>query len=295
MPYEVGIGCNPGEVEELVNDALNILHRAVWVLNDYIGGPNFDPFRSGAVRNILVALIGVTEADNAQSATTIRDRFQEIIDAIDVPGTSDPLIHCAEPIFEYVFVPPPPPPPAPPQPVVRFNAYPVELTRINGQIGPNGYFTHRNGRLMWLHQSEPLSIMAYTVRCEDGTPLMQAQVSSTGSNGPWLDIVLKDVMLNNPRAVGRLSQVNDWRPEKMNEQLFGEYDLTFWQLGQSRALALIHEMVHATGSVQLRGFHAKLANDELANYIYQVMTLARENGAGILNNPGTYAHLALGK
>lgn len=75
-PYQVGTGCNAAELQVLVDDAMNLVNRATWVLNDYLGGmqPNQppNPLRDGAVRNILNALIGTVATSNVQNIRTIR-------------------------------------------------------------------------------------------------------------------------------------------------------------------------------------------------------------------------------
>ncbi|KAI9770451.1 MAG: hypothetical protein M1840_003337 [Geoglossum simile] len=283
------------EVIEWMDEALLLFQRGGRVLQEALNMPVV----AGNVKEILDAVLG-TNAGTSQyqqvlgehpNTLTFRLRklsnrkvanFQDIDNQIDA---ADIHLRCSNPItqstgeFELGKV-------------ETKTVYPVSLRRVGAD--PQIYLQSQQSEPWWydgqdffIIVNEGDLVMAFVVTSED-PGIMQTQVSSTGSQKLWSDIVFREILNRNVPTNFYPGYWSDWSLQGMSRSLF--------DLDYPGSVTIMHELMH-THIVRDTCKGHKIVDiggvPGDANGLYSVLLLGSGNTDAPLNNPDSYAWLAI--
>ncbi|KAH0555638.1 hypothetical protein GP486_006416 [Trichoglossum hirsutum] len=332
-PYGIGVGCNPGRVQSIVDEVVLLADRSSLVLNEYVTKLGSNQVRDGAVRNILNAIIGTAAAGNVQAVTQIRgewgwavggadsaprpvphlfpphlaadtlrlapDRLRQVVQGVGTlgSGAANLVIHCREVEGTFTYTPPPQPG-QPPQPSIQLYAHPVLLSRIGGapqQGAPPQFFSRDNtGQLYYLAPTVPLP------DTDKGHTFVTEPNSNEMINQQ--QFTGSSVRWSDVALITALDPSDD--PDGITSlgdvsnwlpERLAVRDLTLLDFGELPFVTLLHELVHSTVIIPGSIEGHGVINGEDANSISSIIQLAATNSARAADNPETFAFLALGK
>ncbi|KAI9768712.1 MAG: hypothetical protein M1840_004707 [Geoglossum simile] len=283
-PYNLGAFCNP-EVSILIDEAVHVAARASMVLGEVLTEIiNNRPTNEchWAVENILSALVGTNAAASPQAMGIIQNRLSQLAQRTGHLGMNRPniMFHCREVQDEHQYT-------DSDGYTEKIFAHPVKLSRIRGALQP-----HANHLFFKLIGGEPFYLvettrrrrtpLAYTFNMLRDTSGMDEQLDNTGSSTVWSDVTMLDGLW----PIRHLADVN-WAPNWLEDQ-----ELSLLNFGRYPFSTIIHELMHSIALPDPIIGHAKLDGEDVDS-ILDILELASQNSPAALNNPQTYAYLAL--